>query len=285
MIETMKEPQKETKEIRHEVILITPEIAADMLSRSIRNRRLMQNTVNNYAQQIERGEWQLTPQGISFNEYNELIDGQHRLNGVIKSGKAVKMFVFYNVPDSCFKVLDTGNKRTPGQIFGLENIKHATNIAAALRKLFVLQNCNENDLIKAKVRAKASSSYLLDFYYKNKDLIDNVTAISINYYKTSAFYTRSEIISIILYLHMYKKHSLSIIEGFFNQLFLGRLINNVNIEMLRSKLIQSALLKSHKIRPASKLIYLKKVWNAIIDDKIIKRLSDENDLLNPIDFK
>lgn len=283
MIET--KDKQETGVIKHAIKTITPEIAADFLSRNVRNRKLMQATVNSYAEQMRRGEWQLTPQGISFNEYNELLDGQHRLNAVIESNINVDMFVFYNVPDIAFKVLDTGNKRQAAQVFAMEGIKYPMEIAAGLKRYLVMKDSNENTLGKIRNSSKISSTLLLENYHNHSSLIDEIAVKAGEFYSHAALYPKSDIVGVYLYLHLAKKHSLSHIDSFFNQLFKGRLINSPAIEKLRSKLIQSALLKSHRLAPRSKFIYLKKVWNAYLAKQDIRFLNDEIQNGTSLDFE
>lgn len=282
MLTETKEPQ--TAKIEQKVLTITPEIAADFLSRNVKNRKVLNTVVSSYAAQMKRGEWQLTPQGVSFNEFNELIDGQHRMLAVIEANTDVDMFVFYNVPDAAFKVFDTGNKRTAAQIFQMDGIKNPSEITSGTKRYLWMLKTKTNDLSKLHGNKSISNSGLLEFYYDNKALIDEVVFKAKKYYRKSALYPKSEIIAIYLYLHLHKKHSLSIIDGFFNQLFIGRNIVNNGIELLRSKLIQAALLKSHRLTNGSKIIFLKKVWNAFIEDKTLRYFNDDNDPQNPIDF-
>jgi hypothetical protein len=69
-----------------EIVLVTLEIAAQWLDRNPQNRRIVQSRVSFYAAQMQAGSWKLTHQGIAFDEYGNLVDGQHRLYAVILSG-------------------------------------------------------------------------------------------------------------------------------------------------------------------------------------------------------
>lgn len=99
------------------------------------NRPLSSPTVLFLAQAIERGEWQLTHQGIAFDEEGYLVDGQHRLAAIRKAGLAVDIAVTYNVPRSAFAVMDTGRKRTGKDALSLAGESNGTHLAAALRGL------------------------------------------------------------------------------------------------------------------------------------------------------
>lgn len=273
-------------EIKSEILLITPSLAAEFLSRNVKNRKLNNSVVQEYKRQILDGQWQLTPQGISFNEYNELMDGQHRLTAILEANKGVNMFVFYNVPDNSFKVLDTGFKRNTNQIFAMNGIKYAMEKAAGIRRFILMENTSTNALANIKNNTNVSSTSIYEYYQNNKILIDDLTSIAIAYYNKTPFFSKANILAIILHLHITRKHSIITIQGFFDQLFHGRTINNNGIELLRSKLIQSALMPSLKIKETVKLVLLKKVWNAYIKGVKIKKLMlEENKPSNIINFE
>ncbi len=76
---------------------ITPAMAKEWLKRNVRNRTVSKDVVTAYARDMVNGEWAETHQGIAFNDLDELIDGQHRLNAVILSGVTVKMRVTWGL--------------------------------------------------------------------------------------------------------------------------------------------------------------------------------------------
>jgi hypothetical protein len=91
---------------------ITPAKARDMLAGNYGNRPLRKAVVDRLAAEMRSGYWQLSHQGIAFSSDGRLLDGQHRLNAVIKADVAVQMMVARNVPDDAFKVTDRGVQRT-----------------------------------------------------------------------------------------------------------------------------------------------------------------------------
>lgn len=96
--------------------LITPEIAKKYLAQNISNYRTMSNSVvAAYAADMKSGNWKLNGETIKFNKSNMLVDGQHRLAAVIKSGCSVLMMVLTGVPDE-ITTFDIGKNRTIVQI-------------------------------------------------------------------------------------------------------------------------------------------------------------------------
>ncbi|KPC78711.1 hypothetical protein ADK82_28500 [Streptomyces sp. NRRL S-4] len=123
-----------------EILDVPPELAAEWLTHNTGNRPLSKGTVQQLAAQIERGEWQLTHQGIAFDEDDVLIDGQHRLAAIVKAGVAVPLTVTHGVPRTAFTVMDTGRKRTGRDTLALAGEANANYLAAALRGLHLYLN-------------------------------------------------------------------------------------------------------------------------------------------------
>lgn len=130
--------------MRMEIVDVSPETAAAWLTRNTSNRPLSKGTVQQLAAQIQRGEWQLTHQGIAFDEDGGLIDGQHRLAAIVKAGSPVLLTVTHGVPRAAFTVMDTGRKRTGRDTLALAGESNATHLAAALRGLHLYLNAPDS---------------------------------------------------------------------------------------------------------------------------------------------
>jgi hypothetical protein len=92
-------------------MLITPSIAEKMLEYNINNRHLNSIRVDGFVRLLKQGLFQTTHQGIAFDPDGKLIDGQHRLAAIVKSGCSVYMLVSRGLPVSAKLVVDTGEKR------------------------------------------------------------------------------------------------------------------------------------------------------------------------------
>ena len=102
---------------------ITPEIAAKWLHPSINrdNRVVRDSHVDYLAREIVDGKWQITHQGIAFGVDGRLIDGQHRLNAIVRAGIPVKCMVTTGLDDSAYKVVDCGSMRVVADRIHLVN--------------------------------------------------------------------------------------------------------------------------------------------------------------------
>lgn len=94
------------------VITITPELAEELLSRNTHNRPIRPRHVAELAHDMRVGRWRLTHQGIAFDIYGRLADGQHRLHAVVMAGVAVRMQVTTMVEPEACGVIDTNTRRS-----------------------------------------------------------------------------------------------------------------------------------------------------------------------------
>lgn len=136
-----KEPQFEIKDI-------TPEWAGEILDRHYKRiddgkfvqRNISRSAGERYAMDMSADNWKLTHQGIAFDVNDDLIDGQHRLEGVRQSGKTIRMVVSTGWPvdnnNGAVKLIDVidGQKpRTIDQMLHLHGQSLARNYTTAIR--------------------------------------------------------------------------------------------------------------------------------------------------------
>lgn len=133
----------EPTELASEVITITPELAEWLLTyRNSHNRPLMQARVQHFADIIERGEWLLTSQGISFSRDGRLNNGQHRLSGILRSGRGVPILCTFGEVEKAFLVIDQSRGRTAGDALHLDGWTNGNAMAAAARVIYTLEQEN-----------------------------------------------------------------------------------------------------------------------------------------------
>jgi len=91
--------------------MITPAKASELLTRNVRNRRPSEVQVCAIASDMSTGRWKPTPAPIIVKSTGELIDGQHRLMAIVRSGVSC----LCNVEvwdDEIFDVIDKNKSRT-----------------------------------------------------------------------------------------------------------------------------------------------------------------------------
>ena len=71
------------RRMKTEVVKINPTLALEMLGDNEHNRKVTQSRVNEYASEMKNGMWLLNGETIIMSETGKLLDGQHRLLGLI----------------------------------------------------------------------------------------------------------------------------------------------------------------------------------------------------------
>jgi len=119
-----------------EEMTITPELARRWLDNGAKNVPLRNVIVADYARQIQEEKWEFNGESIKFDVNDQLIDGQHRLQAVIRADKPIRSVVVRGLPPTSFQTIDRGRKRTTGDTFALLGIGNANHIASSLNILW-----------------------------------------------------------------------------------------------------------------------------------------------------
>jgi hypothetical protein len=105
--------------VRHEVILVTPALAEEMLKRNTSNRNIRPNWVEYLARQIIVGGWKLTTDAVGIRKDGVLTNGQHRLLAVIKADIPAIMLVVRGIEADAYLVTDRGRSRSLNDVLKL----------------------------------------------------------------------------------------------------------------------------------------------------------------------
>jgi hypothetical protein len=116
------------------VIIITPEQAKRWLEKNNGggkgNRKVSQRQLNFLTESILRGQWILNGETIKIGKDGSVIDGQHRLMAIVKSGMSVASLVVFDCEPESYNTIDKGRARTAGETFRNLDVKNWNNVAA-----------------------------------------------------------------------------------------------------------------------------------------------------------
>ena len=122
--------------MRFEKRLFTPEICAELLKNQVCNRPIRLKRVNTIADDLVNGRWRDNGETIKLDEQGRVIDGQHRLAAIVKSGVSVELFV---VEGLCSNVQPTINGSMPNKfsdLLSFEKFNNGRSLAATTRLLW-----------------------------------------------------------------------------------------------------------------------------------------------------
>jgi hypothetical protein len=256
--------------MKTKIITLTPELARHYISRSDFNRKTDTNLVAHYADQIKKGEWILTGQGISISKSGDLIDGKHRCHAVILANKSIETLIIYDLSQDTFSMYDTGKKRNASDVLFISKVASAPTIATIIRKYASINKGLhiQNGFSTVGV----TNSRALDLYNNHASDLDYIVRYAFRLYKKNKLMSVSDIGAIYFYLLNDKGYDLLTIESFFNQLFGIEPVNLIIIDRLRDVIIKN-ISSQYKLTTKSRMAYIIKAWNAYVKRDRIKRLS------------
>lgn len=121
-------------------VLVTPTLAKHILEKyNTGNRKLRIGHANVFAKVLTRGGWQNTGESVVFAAEGILNNGQHRLEGIVRSGIAATMDIRFGIPRAAFAVTDTGSKRLAGDVLSIHGSSSPFGVAATVKLLLAYQ--------------------------------------------------------------------------------------------------------------------------------------------------
>ena len=166
-----------TPKIIVKLVEVTPDMACEMLEKNTMNRNIDQKRVNQYAQDMKAGRWQMNGTTIVFADDGTLLDGQHRLWSIIEANVPVPLLIVYNAGKDGIDTIDIGKKRSASNIMQIEQSAHSVT-AATLTKLLWLHDFVDGNLTPETCRMNISNKNLRSFYEERRDMIEKAATIA-----------------------------------------------------------------------------------------------------------
>jgi hypothetical protein len=146
---------------------ISPEDAATLLARNFdRNRNIRAPWVTHLANLMSEGGFFASHQGIAFDPDDNLIDGQHRLNAIIKSGIGQWFLVATGVPREAVLGMDVHARRMDS-----EQIRVATDDLTPSRRDVAIARFMNACTESAILRSSLSGEKLCEFLRRHREAI------------------------------------------------------------------------------------------------------------------
>lgn len=111
---------------------VTPDLAEKWLGFNEHNRSNRESHASYLIGIVERGEFQLIGDCITFDTEGYLINGQHRLTACWVAQKPIDVVVLRGIPASSQDVMDKGLKRNMADTLKLRGYTDVTNLSATL---------------------------------------------------------------------------------------------------------------------------------------------------------
>lgn len=111
---------------------VDPARAEQWLTHNVSNRRPRPAQVKKLAEAMAAGGWLNTEDPIKFDEDGNLIDGQHRLRAVVRSGCTVEMTVVRGLSRHVQDLVDIGSTRTAADALQVRGFSHGAALAGTV---------------------------------------------------------------------------------------------------------------------------------------------------------
>ncbi|MCP4201819.1 MAG: hypothetical protein GY769_07795 [bacterium] len=152
----------DTPALTTETVMITPEMAQEMLQKNKNNRPVNWNRVEDYAGMMGRHEWVFHSQGIDLDEHGNILTGQNRLWAIVYSEMTIPMRVSRGCPAAVAPFLDRGTPQS------------ARDLAA--RRSGRKHTPQEGMIARARLAAeenhKPSKDVMADMIYDNRKMAE-----------------------------------------------------------------------------------------------------------------
>ena len=160
------------EEITVAVEVITPSVAKQMLEGNVDNRKLRKFRVNQYADAIKRGMWDIQNDAITISKTGRLLNGQHRLTAIVEADTPVQCLVLRGVDDSTYASIDAGLSRNVNDallqaVGGGVNVSHISPIA----KMLIAFDCGIN-IFDTNAMSLVQRQDVVDYVQKNNEMLE-----------------------------------------------------------------------------------------------------------------
>lgn len=251
----------------YEIKEVTPEMAAELLARNVNNRKLNDKSVRFYADEMQRGDWQLNGETIKLNSDGNLIDGQHRLSAVVRSGCTVKMEFRGGLNGREMATIDTGKPRSAADVLYMKGLKYTQAQAEAARFIIAYDS---NVVVRGRIESKISNERILKFVESNPSLVSHAHSCHEKAIKSLVSPSRA-----LALWFLFDRHDEDMATKFFTSLATGaELSSNDPVLVLRNRLLASKLsARQHQLASREIIMLIIKAWNAWRAGKCVTRLT------------
>lgn len=233
------------------------------------NRPVSDERVIEYARIMEAGQWKFNGDTIKVSKSNVLLDGQHKLLAIKRSGVSLPFIVITDLDDDVFSTLDQGMKRTFAQVLSIQRIPCSSRLAAILYYYECIKankQFTEGKTLKLQGKNKLSNQELIDLYNERPDVFQLAIAKARSLYieLNSAI---NPSISGAIFMTFYDVNPSKCIE-FFDKLISPEFISKEH----PCYVLRSTILRNPKCNHVVIFTYFVKSWNAFLMGTTIKHL-------------
>lgn len=129
-------------------------------------RKLKEHIADMYAKEMSGGQWMANGDTIRFDKNGKLIDGQHRLRGIIKSGVPQEFVIVEDIDPEAVKTIDIAHRRSIEDYLKRAEESYENGSTCVVRLVMTLQR-RTKQLGQSAGNGAPSPMDVIDEYTKN----------------------------------------------------------------------------------------------------------------------
>jgi hypothetical protein len=160
--------------------LITPAIAENYLRYNIRNRKATGRLIRFLSNQMIDNLFLENGESIVFDLRGDLVDGQHRLLAIIKSGKSYNIPVVTGVLPHSMATYDTGKNRSARDVLQMNGFKYYSPLASFIISLnrYFIRSYKNAEVSTGEREGMLTNQQVLEYCKDNYDWLKEIMSKS-----------------------------------------------------------------------------------------------------------
>jgi hypothetical protein len=242
--------------------IITPDVAKEYLTKNRNNRSLSEVLAETYGRDMSYERWYLNTDAIGFDSSGALMNGQHRLAAVARSGQSVEMMVVYGLDPNARATVDIQRKRTIGDELKMRGVSNNNTVAAAVR----MRLNYENQTVGLTQAFRYSNTDIIEWANVWHDDLQHAVA------RAKQVYNNVKVSPMILTAAYSIFHSIDpdLADYYYEKLYTGENVSGTILTVM--KRLNSQKFSQVKLPSPYVLWILIRGWNALRKDETINRI-------------
>jgi hypothetical protein len=233
------------------VVTVTPVLARLLLLKNPINRPYSRRGRNELQQDMEKGRFVFNGESIVISKIGNVLDGQHRLDSIVKTGVPIETVMVFGVEDEARFTIDTGRNKSVSNFLAMKGRDYTQVTGAAMGYWLMWKEHNTFDLSHNSAPSKAA---ILEACDKHPG-IDDSAAFTYPCMQT----VRGHAVLTFIHFALWKKFGRAEADEFLTKVIFGE-------DLHRGHPIWYCRNRLHKMdrttRAHTKVELLFKVWNA-----------------------
>jgi len=162
-------------ELKVKLVNVTPNVATNYLTYNGKNRKHSIKHVKFLTNQMLNGDFLENGESIVFDSNNILLDGQHRLMAIAKSGKSYNIPIVRGAKSLSMATYDTGKNRSASDVLEINNFKYTAHVSNLIKNIYGYLVRNEKSVSVDNSRAYTlTNQQVLEYCQENYEWIKEI---------------------------------------------------------------------------------------------------------------